>query len=525
MLWLALHLPQLPLEVHTRASDRPLPAVVAATIGNQSQVMNVNTHAERSGIYPGMALAAAHALTAGLYVCPRDQAAEIAALEHIATLAITYSPIVSIASTQTVLLEIEGSLKLFGGAERLQQRLHAEVRRLGYSASIAIAPTPMGAELLARAQREAIVRDTVTLRAALHQLPLSIFELPEEAQAAMRDLGVRNLRDLMRLPRAGLARRFGAVLIDNLDRALGQRPDPRPPFRAPEQFRSTLHFPDAVADAEALLFTARRQLLELSAFLQARCAGVRSLRWQLTHWRATPTILRVESALVHRNARRFLDLLREQLLRKPLAGSVESITLLADELTQYQEDTASLLPGHATEQTQARAVLVDRLRARLGAEAVQGLRSVDDHRPEFAQQFEAASLKSSRPAADVKRRAHPAATVTADQPRADNDPARAGARPLWLLPEPAPLAAPPATPGQQPPWQGELMLESGPERIETGWWDNRPIARDYYVAHAPNGTRMWIYRERAGFTRGRARSRTAPASDSRPQWFLHGLFS
>jgi protein ImuB len=69
------------------------------------------------------------------------------------------------------------------------------------------------------------------------------------------------------------------------------------------------------------------------------------------------------------------------------------------------------------------------------------------------------------------------------------------------------------------------MLESGPERIETGWWDNRPIARDYYVAHAPNGTRMWIYRERAGFTRGRARSRTAPASDSRPQWFLHGLFS
>jgi protein ImuB len=524
MLWLALHLPQLPLEVHTRASERPLPAVVATTIGNQSQVIGVNGLAARGGVYPGMALAAAHALIAGLHVCPRDSVAEASAIEHLATLAIGYSPMVSLG-TQTVLLEIEGSLRLFGGAERLQQRLHAEVRRLGYTPQIAIAPTPLGAELLARAQRESIIRDAVTLRAALHQLPLSVFELPEAAQAALRDLGVRSVRDLMRLPRAGLARRFGAALIDSLDRALGQSPDPRRPFRAPETFRSTLHFPDAVADAEALLFTARRQLLELSAFLQARCAGVRSVRWRLGHWRAAPSIVRVESALVHRNARRFVDLLREQLGRQPLAGSVEDITLEADELLPCQDESASLLPGHAGERTEARAVLVDRLRARLGADAVQGLRAIDDHRPEFAQRLEAASLHAAQTTSGrcgtKPINTHKPATPA----RADNDPARP-TRPLWLLPEPAPLAAPPATPGQQPPWQQvELVLESGPERIETGWWDDRPIARDYYVAHARNGTRMWIYRERAGFTRGRARSRTAPSADIRPQWFLHGLFS
>jgi len=68
-----------------------------------------------------------------------------------------------------------------------------------------------------------------------------------------------------------------------------------------------------------------------------------------------------------------------------------------------------------------------------------------------------------------------------------------------------------------------LTLESGPERIESGWWDNRPIARDYYIARARNGTRLWIYHERPGCTRGRARGTSPPRSP--PRWFLHGLFS
>ena len=78
----------------------------------------------------------------------------------------------------------------------------------------------------------------------------------------------------------------------------------------------------------------------------------------------------------------------------------------------------------------------------------------------------------------------------------------------------------------QPQWQGALMLESGPERIETGWWDGRPIARDYYIARSQSGSRMWIYRERSGFTRGRSRLPIDTGlSTVTPRWFLHGLFS
>ncbi len=51
-------------------------------------------------------------------------------------------------------------------------------------------------------------------------------------------------------------------------------------------------------------------------------------------------------------------------------------------------------------------------------------------------------------------------------------------RPVWLLDEPVMLAAPQV----QPLRQSDLVLEQGPERIESGWWDGNDVARDYYIA-------------------------------------------
>jgi protein ImuB len=55
-------------------------------------------------------------------------------------------------------------------------------------------------------------------------------------------------------------------------------------------------------------------------------------------------------------------------------------------------------------------------------------------------------------------------------------------------------------------WEG--LRVSGPERIETGWWDGHDVRRDYYVAWTRAGIRLWIFRER-------------PPGGG---WFLHGVF-
>jgi protein ImuB len=59
-----------------------------------------------------------------------------------------------------------------------------------------------------------------------------------------------------------------------------------------------------------------------------------------------------------------------------------------------------------------------------------------------------------------------------------------------------------------PWWRGRLQLEGERERIESGWWDGGAIARDYFVATAPAGERLWIYREIGAGRR----------------WYLHGFF-
>ena len=51
-----------------------------------------------------------------------------------------------------------------------------------------------------------------------------------------------------------------------------------------------------------------------------------------------------------------------------------------------------------------------------------------------------------------------------------------------------------------------LTLVSGPERLESGWWDGDDIARDYFVGRDASERCLWVFRTRAG------------------EWFVHGVF-
>jgi protein ImuB len=77
-------------------------------------------------------------------------------------------------------------------------------------------------------------------------------------------------------------------------------------------------------------------------------------------------------------------------------------------------------------------------------------------------------------------------------------------RPLWMLKNVKPLAYEQG----QPFYQGRLTLVDGPERLESGWWDDDGIARDYYVALTTKGVYLWIYQDRI----------------KNAAWYLHGFF-
>jgi protein ImuB len=186
--------------------------------------------------------------------------------------------------------------------------------------------------------------------------------------------------------------------------------------------------------------------------------------------------------------RRIAELLNERLTRIVLPAPVRALRLRSGPLVESREVSAELFAMDRRQSGAGVPQLIERLRARLGTEAVYGLCLVPEHRPESAWCVAEPAL----PAATRNRRRGP-------KPESAN---QIPGRPLWLLVEPQLLD------GDQPCFEGMLELEQGPERIESGWWDGRDVQRDYYVARNPAGVRLWVFRERRTPRR----------------WFLHGVF-
>lgn len=487
-LWLCVHLPQLPLEVYVRAQPEPesesgvlvihdgharSPCVIAAT-----------PRARAAGVQAGMRLEAAHALCAGLRVQARDTVAEQRLLHNVAAWCGQFSSLITLVPPDTILVEVRGSLRLFGGIEPVWRAVQTGVQALGLTAQLALAPSPLAATWLARAGMAVKLVGQGGVVRQLSRLPLAVLGLDERDHVSLQGMGLRRLGDILRLPRAGLARRLGPQLLNRLDQALGRVPDPRPPFEPPARFVSELLLPDDVEVMQGLLPGVQRLAEELGGWLVARVAGVTALRLSLQHQSGRDTVVRVNCAEPTRDARHIFTLLEARLERVRLPAPVQALRLLVLDSRPLAGRSTDLFEGaHAPRQilVQAHAVLLEQLRARLGDKAVRGLCLRDDHRPEHAWRWCEPGMGDAIPEPASLR------------------------RPLWLLQGPVPLRM-----RDDRPWLvGELRLLSGRERIEGGWWDGTDVARDYFIAEDRHGARYWIFRElrREG------------------RWFLQGIFA
>jgi protein ImuB len=173
--------------------------------------------------------------------------------------------------------------------------------------------------------------------------------------------------------------------------------------------------------------------------------------------------------------RRLMDVAVQKLTRLELKASVRGIELISGSLRALSAaslDAFSGMTGAAASGRDTAPELVERLRARLGEEAVYGFCLIPEHRPEAAwRRVRELRAEASEP------------MVAAAMPR-----------PVWLLQEPLPLPKP-----------DNLQ---GPERIESGWWDGKGVARDYYVARRSHGAKLWVFQERHS-----------------KRWYLHGVFA
>jgi hypothetical protein len=130
------------------------------------------------------------------------------ALAAVAAWACQFTPRVSLEPPQALLLEVEGSLRYFGGRWKFLARLRAGLTGLGFEARIAEAPAARAALWRARGGG-----------GRLDALPVAVLGLDAPQMELLAGLGIGTLGGLLRLPRDGIARRFGVKLLDELDRA------------------------------------------------------------------------------------------------------------------------------------------------------------------------------------------------------------------------------------------------------------------------------------------------------------------
>ena len=482
-----MHLPLLPLEVfrpHWSESADTTPHAVI----DHGQVLSLCELARQAGIRHGMRRGGVTALAPEARLHERDACREQGAMDGVALTLLQYTPEVAMVDAASLVLDVSASLAAFGGRLALSRRVRASVLQMGFSARLGMAPTAQAAWLLANAAhlklRRSLRQPSMVRR--LDALPALLLPAARPYAEWLEGIGCTTLGELRRLPRAGLQRRCGGPLLEQLDRAYGEAPELYDWVQAAPQFDGRLELPERVEHAEAVLFAARRLVLQMVGWLNARQLAVSRFVLLLEHERGrqavAPTALDITLATAAWREDHLLRLLKERLGRMELVGPVIAIRLEAARLEPMAPPTESLFPEPGGSVADYHRLL-ELLSARLGAENVLISAPLADYRPEIGNRWLPAGAKASQPVKppDVER-------------------------PFWLLEKPLPLMV-----REHRPFYGSpLKLLSPPERIETGWWDPNCAVRDYFIAQGADHACYWIYRERAG---------------EEVLWFLHGLFA
>lgn len=471
MRWACILFPQLALDGVLRAREEPEAPLALITGPSQRRVVQaLNPAARGLGLRPGMTLTAAKALSEGFAMAEYDHQAIERWHTLLAAWAYRFSSHVSMHYPRALLLEVQSSTGLFGPWPRFQQRLRSELDAMGFRHRIALAPNPAAARVLANSHDGIAVADADGLHQMLGRMSIHRVGLDAPSATALSRMGLRQVRQVLDLPRATLARRFPEGLLRHLDTLLGQRSLVLDCYRPPDFFDVRLELNFEVESSQALFFPLKRLVADLAAYLAGRDSGVQRFVLHLEHRNQEDTRLPVGLLAAERDAQMLFELTRGRLETLQIPAPVQALRLVARDLPRFVPESSRLFEDRP-QQTLPWEQLRERLRARLGDDAVQDICAHPDHRPERAWRHQLAGQPD----------------------RSTELPLRPG----WLLPEAVALHGHPA------------QILAGPERIESGWWDGADVRRDYFLIRTRQDQLAWVFR---------------PVGQDGPFW-LHGWFA
>lgn len=480
MLWLALTFPQLQLDSLAAVEEAKEGSIARVIIDKQQKIIQKNVLAADSGIQAGMKLGTAAALADPLTVHVYEESFELQRLQELAQACYEHSADIALISSDTLVFEVSSMLQLYGDFPTYWQALSEVIASQSLTVQGAIAPSVLAAREIARStgpnsNMTSQFEGRDSWLSALKRLSIAQLDIPFATQKQLEHLGLKRVEQLHELcqhtqARKELGVRLGRELLLYLDRLFGEVAYPLNYFRPPEQFTCSILLDHEIQSSVSLLFPLKRLLQALQTYLQSRTKRVQKLCLSLQQRDGREQRVDSSSAEPLRDSQSWLSLMQLRLERVELEAPVLGLRLEASDLleeTQQTQDLFEPVAGLAPEQ------LVSRLQAGLGESSVRRFQVQEDHRPEYAFSEQCALKQAEKPnVCDCSLSVRPSLFLDSPQPLLEN-----------------------------------IQLIHGPERIQSAWWTDQVICRDYFVARNLDQQTLWVFR------------------DEQQQWYVHGLFA
>jgi protein ImuB len=498
------------------AQDQP-PLVISHREHNTQRIAALDEQAERIRLKRGMGIADARAMYPAIEIMEAEPEADRRLLESLADWCDRYTPLVALDGPDGLFLDITGCVHLFGGEKAMLDELLSRLFQQGFAVRAGLASTAGAAWAAARFSGAGIIAPG-NEGEVLAPLPLSALRLDAATCASLESVGLRTTGAVMTAPRAPLVRRFGKQLLIRLDQALGRIEEALSPRLPVPALSVERHLVEPITLSEDIENLTAMLAASLRKELERRGEGARTLQLALFRVDGAVRRITVGTSRPLREAPLIRRLFHEKL--KSLESEIEAgygfelvrLSVLAiGQFDMQQTDLAGEGAGNGDDL----ALFADRVRARLGDQAVLKPVPVESHIPERAiilAPFAEALPDKANPPARGKSAGLPGGKTSL-----------VFERPIRLFTHPEPVEVSAVEVPEGPPahfrWRRVLhrvARAEGPERIAPEWWRDRQDAptRDYFRVEDVEGRRYWLYRQGL-----------YGASSESPRWFMHGIFA
>jgi protein ImuB len=474
---------------------RTIPFVLCAPSHGRMVITAANALAEAQGVYKGTVLADARAIITGLHHIDDKPGLADQLLHHIAEWCIRFTPCASIDTPDGIILDASGCSHLWGGDEKYIDIITQRLKNSGYTARVAIADTVGAAWAVARYSQQSFIIESKKQTEALLDLPAACLRIEPETVERLYKLGLRDINSFIAMPRTALRRRFGTLIIQRINQALGTEEEPIQPVQPIEPYAERLPSLEPIVTLTGIEIALQQLLDTLCSRLRSEAKGLRLASFRC--YRVDGKIMQVDIGTLRpsSNVKHLFKLFENKLsVIEPDLG-IELFTLEAPKVEAHAPAQEKLWENSCGLDNPALAELLDRVADKMGASTIHRYLPAEHYWPERSVQL-----------------------ATALDQQLDSE-WKIRPRPIQLLPKPerievtAPIPDYPPMNFRYKDQLHKIIKADGPERIEQEWWLQEGEHRDYYIVEDEAGNRYWLFR--SGHYTG----------DKRQQWYLHGFFA